>query len=93
MEGRVVACESVIGEIRRGVTPHSVNMVDISLSVVVFGKQSRSLQPVVVRLAALDTASPREVHGIELATLELLGLPFGEFLWDSADEDVENRSK
>ena len=38
MEVCVVARENVIGEIRCGVPPHSVDMVDVSLSVVVLGK-------------------------------------------------------
>jgi hypothetical protein len=38
MEFCVVARENVIGEIRCGVTPNSVDMVDVSLRVVVLGK-------------------------------------------------------
>jgi hypothetical protein len=49
-----------------------------------------TLQPVVVGLAGFDAAGPREVHGVELLTGELLGLLFGEFLRDSADEDAQN---
>jgi hypothetical protein len=91
MEIRVVAREDVVGEIPCGIPPHSVNMVDFSLSVVILGKQSWRLQPVVVRLAALDTAGPCEMHSVELVTLDLLGLPCGELLWDSVDEDAKNR--
>ena len=38
MELRVVACENVVAEIRCGVPPHGVNMVDVSLRVVVLGE-------------------------------------------------------
>jgi hypothetical protein len=38
MELRVVACEDVVTEIRCGVSPNSVNMVDVPLSVVVLSK-------------------------------------------------------
>lgn len=38
MKLRVVACENVVTEIRDGVSPDSVNMVDVPLSVVVLAE-------------------------------------------------------
>jgi hypothetical protein len=38
IELRVVACENVIAEIRCGVPPHGMSMVDVSLRVVVLGE-------------------------------------------------------
>ena len=93
MEVRAVACEYVVREIARGIPPYRVNMVDVPLSVVILRKETWCLQPVVVRLTALDAAGPREVHGVELAARELLGFAVGEFFWDSADENVENCSE
>ena len=90
MELGAVAGQDVVAEVCGGVPPDGVNMVDVALSVVVLGKQARCLQPVVVRLSALDAASPGEVDRVQFVAGELFGLPLGEFVRDSADEDVED---
>ena len=61
VEGGTVAGEDVVAEVCGGVPPDGVNVVDVSLRVVVFGEQARSLQPVVVRLSALGAHRPKYV--------------------------------
>ena len=73
--GRAVATRSVVGGpvlgedvaaelVARG-PPDRVGVVDPALGVVPLGEQPGALEPVVVRLAALGAAGPREVHAVE----------------------------
>jgi hypothetical protein len=78
VEVGAVAGEDVVAEVCGGVPPDAVNVVDVSLRVVVFGEQARSLQSVVVRLSALEAAGPCEVNCVQLVAGELLGLPLSE---------------
>ena len=56
------AAQKIAAEVAVGVAPDGVQVVHVVLRVVVLDEECWSLKPVVVRLAALCFAGPREVH-------------------------------
>ena len=70
---------------RSEVAPHRVDVVDAALGVVVLGQQRAALDPVVVRLARLEPAGPRERQLVERGVAGVLrGLGVGQLLGHAA---------
>lgn len=93
MERRQVLDQDVMPEVSLRIPPDRVHVVDVSLRVVVLREESRTLQPVVVRLPALRAAGPCKVDVCQLLAGELLCFPFGELLGDAPDENIEDGAK
>src|ERR1051325_4275976 len=69
--GLVMLAEQIQSEITFKIAPDAVNMIRVVLSVIVLDQKQRRLDAVVVRVAALDAAGPREIK-IVLALVKLL---------------------
>src|SRR5262249_10259158 len=69
--GLVVGPEDVLAEVARGGVPDGVHVIGAGLGVVVLDDECRPLDPIVVRLAALEAAGPGEG---DLVPARLLGL-------------------
>ena len=62
----IVAGERVAAEVVGQVPPHGVDVVHAALGVVVLDEHPLALDPIVVRLAALGAARPKEAQSVEL---------------------------
>src|SRR5438094_2879608 len=70
--GAVVLGQQVRAEIALEIAPDAVDMVGIVLGVVILDQERRSLNPVVVTLALLQSAHPSELQLVEPRLLYLL---------------------
>src|SRR5262245_56972623 len=75
----IVLSQQVRSEITLEVTPYAVDMVCIILSVVVLDQECRTLDAIVMRLAAFGAAGPRERDVSESGSTDSLDSGRGDF--------------
>ena len=78
MRGLVVLAEEVGTEVAVEVAPEAVDVVGFVLGVVVFEDERAALHAVVVRLAALEAAGPREVQFLQSGLFDFCPLLRGD---------------
>ena len=63
--------QQILPEITRATAPHLVDVIGVALHVVVLEQEVASLDAVVVRLAFLPAADPRELEALEIASVAI----------------------
>src|SRR5215470_20328785 len=64
--------QQVLAEIAVEIAPDRVYVIGVVLRVVVFDQKRRTLHPVVMRIAFIDTARPAEIYLVEAGLPHLL---------------------
>src|SRR5437764_13778838 len=77
--------EQIFAKVAVKIAPDGMNMVRIVLRVVVFEKEGWTLNPIIMRLAFVETTGPSEINLIESRPLDLLEILPGQVRTNALD--------